>query len=258
MAVNKKPNAANSVNPLRNYLILVVGFAAFVSVSVGIAIAFASQHLNQIQLWILIAFLAIFPIIALGIITQLILRFTNKLTVGEHDDAIDWEIVSAIKQKENINLEVSELAKAMKVPAEQMNDLRSAYIVAEDLALRKIQQEAEIPLMRYVNIGDAEFNALCIDKDLITCVEVTFVVTPDIKQKKISNILKKLASAKSTLRRIREGSRIRLLLVIVTQLDREGEAKLRSSLVSKFTSTPVDVDIRLLDFHTLQQVYAEE
>lgn len=258
MAVTKKPNTENSTNPLRNYLILVVAFAAFVSFSVGIAIAFASPNLNQLQLWILIGFLAIFPIIALAIITQLILKFTNKLSVGGNDDQIEWEIVSAIKQKENINAEVNELAKVMKVPEEQLNDLRSAYIVAEDLALRKIQQEAEIPLMRYVNIGDAEFNALCIDKDLITCVEVTFVVTPDIKQKKISKILNKLASAKSTLKRIREGSRIRLLLVIVTQLDRQAEAKLRSSLVSKFTSTPVDVDIRLLDFHVLQQVYAED
>lgn len=258
MAVNKKPDEANSTNPLRNYLILVVAFAAFVSVSVGMAIAFASPNLTRLQLWILICFLAVFPIIALWIIVQLVLKFTSKLNVGENDSQIEWEIVSAIKQKENINSEVDELAKAMKVPAEQMNDLRSAYIVAEDLALRKIQQEAEIPLMRYVNIGDAEFTAVCIDKDLITCVEVTFVVTPDIRQKKISKILKKLVSAKSTLRRIREGSRIRLLLVIVTQLDREGEAKLRSSLVSKFTSTPVDVDIRLLDFHLLQQVYSED
>jgi hypothetical protein len=48
------------------------------------------------------------------------------------------------------------------------------------------------------------------------------------------------------------------LLVLVTQLDEEGEAKLRSKLVSKFSSTPVDVDIRLLDFQTLQKIYAED
>jgi hypothetical protein len=33
--------------------------------------------------------------------------------------------------------------------------------------------------------------------------------------------------------------------------------KLRSSLADKLAATPVDVDIRLFDFETLQKIYAE-
>jgi hypothetical protein len=46
-------------------------------------------------------------------------------------------------------------------------------------------------------------------------------------------------------------------MVLVTQLDQVGEAKLRAAVVKKFTpdTTPVDVDIRLLDFESLQKIY---
>ena len=43
-----------------------------------------------------------------------------------------------------------ELSRILEVGTEQMSDLQSAYIVAEDLALRQIQQEEDVPLMRHV------------------------------------------------------------------------------------------------------------
>jgi hypothetical protein len=47
--------------------------------------------------------------------------------------------------------------------------------------------------------------------------------------------------------------------VLVTQLAPEDEEKLRASLVNRrFSDTPVDIDIRLLDFELLQKVYVSE
>ena len=47
---------------------------------------------------------------------------------------------------------------------EQLGDLQSAYIVAEDLALRQIQQEENIPLMRHVSVGGVPFDAVMIKR----------------------------------------------------------------------------------------------
>ena len=49
------------------------------------------------------------------------------------------------------------------------------------------------------------------------------------------------------------------MLVLVTQLNENEENALRAKLVTnRFSETPVDVDIRLLDFEMLQKVYVSE
>lgn len=243
--------------PFRGFFALIVVFACLACASVGVAVAFGSGSLSSTQLWALVAFLLIFPFFGVAVFGWLSVRHAKKLVVSDENKEINWTIISSEDQKTTLNKEVNQLAATMKVPREQMSDLRSAYIVAQDLAMRKIQQESKLPLMRFVNVGNATFDAAYVDKDLITCVQTTFVVTPTIRQEKINAILKKASSAKGSLNGSLSGSRMRLLLVLITQLDREGEAKLRSSLVSKFSSTPVDVDIRLLDFQGLQKVYSE-
>ncbi len=257
MKEKNKGGLLGSINPLRNYLVLIFVFAALVCISVVFLLAMGTSGFGATERWVLIGFLAAFSFFSLGSITWLVLRHANKLAVAGNDRDIEWENVSPEKQKFELNKEVKELAESMNIPDEHLNDLRSAYIVAEDLALRKIQQETKSPLLRHVSIGNIGFSALDVEDDLVTCIHVSFVVAPDIGQKKIGDLLKKLSMAKTTLARLREGSRIRLLLVLVTQLDRENEAKLRSSLVTKFSATPVDVDIRMLDFQRLQRTFSE-
>ena len=128
--------------------------------------------------------------------------------------------------------------------------------LAQDLALRQIQQEARMPVLRHVVVGNTPFDGFIVKGDLITCVEVTFLVTPIVSQEKINIVLKKVAAPMKSLKNLKIDARVRLLLVLVTQLDDAAEAQLRSSLVKKFGSTPVDVDIRLLDFEALQKIYA--
>jgi hypothetical protein len=53
--------------------------------------------------------------------------------------------------------------------------------------------------------------------------------------------------------------RLRLMLVVVTQLSADEEDQLRAILTTRrFTDTPVDIDIRLLDFEMLQKVYVSD
>ena len=152
-----------------------------------------------------------------------------------------------------------ELARLLNVGSDQLADLLSAYIVAEDLALRQIQQEENLPLMRHVSIGKVPFDAILVDHDLITCIEVSFLVVADLRQDKIESMLKKITQAKKNLTDLRSRLRLRLMLVLVTQLTLDEEEHLRGMLIGRrFSDTPVDIDIRLLDFELLQKVYLSE
>lgn len=244
----------------RNYLTFVIILIVLICAAMGTALAFASPNLDVFQKWFLILALVFFAFFSTAVVAWLIMRHSKKLTVSENDDSLSWETTSAEKQKRKLNTEVRELAKELDIPTEQLSDLRSAFIVAEDLALRKIQSEATTPLMHKISVGNSDFDAIYIENDLITCIEVTFLVTPDISQEKINLFLRKATAAKSLLAKSRKGSRVRLLLVLVMQLDEEATNKLRSIVRSKFKPemTQVDVDIRFLDFLTLQKIYAED
>ncbi len=242
----------------RNQLTLIVAVIILVVIAIATALVFSASVLTDLQRWVFIAALFIFPFFSISILTWLILRHSKKLIISSQDTFLDWEPITPELQKRKLNTEVKELSGILQISTEQLTDLRSAYIVAEDLALRKVQNETRIPMMRKILIGNSDFDGIWVDKDLITCVEVTFVVSPAVDQKKIDRIMRKAAAAKNALMKSRKGSRVRLLLVIVTQLEENAEAQLRSNVKSTFKSTPVDVDIRFIDFLGLQQAYAED
>ena len=172
---------------------------------------------------------------------------------------INWTAAIPEIQRQNVNVEVRELARLLKMGNDQLPDLLSAYIVAEDLALRQIQQEENLPLMRHVSIGNTPFDAILVDEDLITCIEVAFLVVPDIRQERIESMLKKITNAKRNLADLKSRLRLRLMLVLVTQLTDDEEERLRGMLgTRRFSETPVDIDIRMLDFEMLQTVYVSE
>ncbi|MBX3293978.1 MAG: hypothetical protein KF881_13910 [Acidobacteria bacterium] len=172
---------------------------------------------------------------------------------------IDWDAAMPEVQRQSVNIEVRELSKLLGVGDDGLSDLLSAYVVAEDLALRQIQQEEQLPLMRHVSIGRVPFDGILIDNDLITCIEVSFLVVPDIRQDKVESVIKKVSQAAKNLAEMKSKLRLRLMLVLVTQLFDEEEDELRGVLTARrFSETPVDIDIRMLDFEMLQRVYVSE
>jgi hypothetical protein len=254
----KERALSNFFSPSQNHLILIVGLIALACLIVGLALAFASASLDTAQRWFLLAFLIIFPVAGLAVSLWLILRHHRKLTVSAEDENINWQLSSPEQQRESLNAEVVELGASLGIPKQQLGDLRSAYIVAEDLALRQIEHEANAPLMRHINIGDASFDGLLMNNDVMTCIEVTFLVKPDVSQDKISSVLSKTEYAIKSVQKMRPGTKVKLMMAVVTQLDAEEEDNMRSLLIEKFALTPVDVDIRLMDFEGLQRTFAAD
>ncbi len=248
----------------RNYFPVLVILILVVCIVTGLAIAFASQSMDAIQRWTLIFFFMAFSICGLifalfGATASewLTMREWRKVKALENSDKIAWDVLPPLAQRRKLTTEVRELAAILDVPSENMSDLLSAYVVAEDLALRQIQQEEKVPLMRHITIGNAEFDAILVKEEIITFIEATFLVTPKLSKEKCTQILKKVETAKQILAKVRPESKVKLLMILVTQLDKQSETELRS-LIGKnlFPETPVDIDIRLRDFEELQKTYA--
>ncbi len=235
-----------------NYPLIALTVVLFLVLIAGAVLAVRAE--NMVVAAVLVAATALFAILVL-------LDISNTRRIAAVDDRkfIRWDAAMPEIQRQNVNVEVRELARLLGVGNDSLGDLLSAYIVAEDLALRQIQQEENLPLMRHVSIGGTPFDAILVEHDLITCIEVSFLVVPDVRQEKIESMLKKITLAKKNLTDLKSRLRLRLMLVLVTQLTAEEEEKLRGMLITRrFSDTPVDIDIRLLDFEMLQKVYVSE
>jgi hypothetical protein len=234
------------------YALIIVGTVIFVCLVTAAVLA------GQASLWPIVGLIAAAIVAVVGFIGLNINR-NRRLTGASERKLIKWDAAMPELQRQNVNLEVKELARLLGVDPENMSDLLSAYIVAEDLALRQIQQEEKLPLMRHVQLGSTPFDAILLEQDLITCIEVSFLVVPDVRQDKIASMLKKISLAKKNLAEMKVRVRLRLMLVLVTQLTADEEEHLRSMLITRrFTDTPVDIDIRLLDFESLQKIYVTD
>jgi len=248
--------ADNPLNPLDrqkvNIPLLVVSVLLIAVLVTGFVVSVPSEN----------ALVPVLFVVAIGVFVIVILldlAKTRRLAAIDDRKFIRWDAAMPEIQRQNVNVEVRELAKLLGVGGDQLGDLLSAYIVAEDLALRQIQQEENLPLMRHVSIGKTPFDGILVEHDLITCIEVSFLVTPDVRQEKIESMLRKITQAKKNLADMKSRLTLRLMLVLVTQLGDKEEEQLRGMLISRrFTDTPVDIDIRLLDFEMLQKVYVSE
>ncbi|HEY0427296.1 MAG TPA: hypothetical protein VGC76_05780 [Pyrinomonadaceae bacterium] len=253
-----KPIPVNTSNPTRNFLAVVILLVVFVLFLISLSIAVALNYFETSQATAVVVVIILLPFAGLILATGFIYRHSQRLFALSKYEGMILELMSPEGQRQKLNSQVKELALVMDISEEQLGDLRAAYILAEDLALRQIEQEKKLPLKRHIKVGDAEFDAVFISRDVLAFVEVTFLVAPHISQEKIDRIFKKINAVKRNFQHIRRNSKFRLLLAVVTQLDAAAESDLRSSLVEKFAETPVDVDIRFFDFEHLQQIFTEE
>jgi len=189
----------------------------------------------------------------------LLLRKSMSRPVGL-ENRLEWLPALTEVQKQNFALEVESIAATLQLDPWQTTELFTAYVVAEDLALRQVQQKYSAPMIRHLQVGGTPFDALIIGRDELVCVEVAFVVGPDVRQEKIDSMMKKLGTVKRFLAAQKLDTGLKLLIIVVTQLTPEEVEQLRSSLrKDRFLDSPVDfIDIELFDFEDLQRMYVSE
>lgn len=204
---------------------------------------------------------AIFGVGAIGLVAfaWFSIDQVKRLEAAYDQKRVEWEAALPEIQRQNLKLEVVELSKVLDAEDDQVADLQSAYIVAEDLALRQIQQEENVPLLRHVGVSEVPFDAVFVKEDILNCCEVSFLVAPDLRQDKIDAMMRKVKRVKESVESTDVALTVRMMLILVTQLSKEDDDRLRSVLnTRRFSGTPVDIDIRLLDFETLQRIYVTD
>jgi hypothetical protein len=192
-----------------------------------------------------------------ALIALVILQFGELLrfATGKRADFV-WMHIAPEIQREILVSEVEQIAKHIGFDDGDNGELLSTYIVAHDLALRQIQQEHNAAMIRHAAVGRVSFDALVPGADRLTCVDVSFLVTPELQQDKIDAMLKKIAHLSKVFEADKIGLELRLVIILVTQLDADGESELRASLRQKrFASTTADIDIRIFDFEDLQRTF---
>jgi hypothetical protein len=258
MAKTDKPVLLNTANPSRNFFAVAVVLAILVLFLISLSAALAINYFEESKQFFVVALLILIPLAGLAAAVVFIHRHSQRLFASTRNDENFSRLMLPESQRRKLNDQVKELAGAMSIAKENLGDLRAAYILAEDLTLRKIEQEIKLPLKRHIRVGDAEFDAVFISRTALTFVEVAFLVTSEFSQQKVDLILEKLGKVKKSFFHIRKNSKFKLLLAVVTHLDTEDESDLRSSLGQKFNETPVDVDIRFFNFEELQKIFTEE
>src|SRR5688572_25718060 len=132
--------------PAQNYFPFLIVVIVIGCLAAGLALAFASETMNETQRWMLIGFLITFSVFGLlfslfgsAISEWLVLREWRKLSASENKEKIVWDILPPDEQRRKLMSEVQGLAQVLEIPSEQMSDLLSAYLVCRLLLEKKKQ-----------------------------------------------------------------------------------------------------------------------
>ena len=192
-----------------------------------------------------------------GTLAYFSLRDQKRLLGNRAAGWLDWETALPDVQRQNLNIAVAEIARAIK--AESPEDLRLPLIVAVDLALRQIQQEEGVNVLRHVGVGGVPFEAVFVKGDVLVCGEVSFLASPELPQERVVAMMKKITAVKRNITAMNIGLSVRLMVAVVTQMPEQETRRLRESMsTSRFSATPTDIDIRLMDFEELQRTFISD
>lgn len=208
--------------------------------------------------WV-VAGMASFATLAVTVLLMTASPRQRKMAADKAASWIAWKPTGSEIQRQTLNVAVGELSRILKVEPDGVGDLQTAFIVGEDLALRQIQQEENVPVLRHVSVGGVPFDGAFTKDEILVCCEVCFLVSPELGQDRIVAMMRKIGAVKRSIAEMNIGMEVRLMVVLVTQMSATDVEQLRGTLSTKrFTSTPVDIDIRLMDFVGLQKVYVAE
>ena len=244
-------NSLAELSPAEGPIAIRAAFgAALALIGVGLVVTVVAGNLAAAVLFAL-------TFVTVTVSWFLVWKTSRNVAAAGERPKLAWHLAMPEIQRQDLNIEVIQLSKVLDVSSDQIADLQSAYIVAEDLALRQIQQEEGSLLLRHVTIGNVPFTAVLVKDNYIACLEASFVVSPELRPDRVEAIIRKIAAVKAVVKKQNLNLDVRLMLVLITQLTPEDEDKLRK-IVKKTIHAPVTSDIRFLDFETLQRIYVTD
>jgi hypothetical protein len=254
-----------------NQLIIIAVLIGLIYIAAGIALAWASQGLEPSQKWPLVVFMAIFPLFALAMFAWLVSKHHTKLYTSTPSIVeMSLSTLTPDQQRRKLNAEVSSIINAVaqssgdskrksNADTTSRSDVRMAFIVAEDLALRQLELEYGETFMRHVALEGVPFDGVWVSNGNIAGIEVKFLDVPLLPQESVDSLLDKAEYAAARLKRTRPDASFAFVLALVTQLSAEEQTKLRMGLENKFALTPVKkIELKVFDFDSLQNTFTAD
>jgi hypothetical protein len=243
-------------NSLERFARPATGAAYYFAAAGAVVLVFAVLVASILsRSWLLAGIAALATVAVLGWLAVGSRRH-RKVVADKAARWIAWTPAEPEMQRQTLNVAVGEISRILKVQPEAVRELQTAFIVGADLALRQIQHEENVPVMRNINVGGVPFDAAFTKDEILVCCEVCFLVGPELGQDRVAAMMRKIGAVKRSIAEMNIGLEVRLMVILVTQMPSAAVEKLRGTLSTKrFSSTPVDIDIRLMDFEGLQRVY---
>ena len=271
MLEEKELGHAKSLMKRSNQLIIIAVLIGLIYIAAGIVLAFANQAFDGYQKWPLIIFMAVFPLFAIAMFAWLVSKHHTKLYTATPTIAeMSLNTLTPDQQRRKLNSEVSLIISSngiansdgkKKITSDgmQRNEIRAAFIVAEDLALRQLELEYGDAFMRHAALEGVPFDGVWINTDKIAGIEVKFLDVPQLSQEAVDTLLDKAEYAAARLRRTRPDADFSFVLTLVTQLGAEEQTKLRMGLENKFALTPVKkIELKVYDFDNLLNTFTAD
>jgi hypothetical protein len=270
-AQTEAPNQ-NLLKPARNQLGIIALLTVLIYALASVVIGF-SGHIDPSQKWPLVWFLVLFPLLVLGIFGWLVSRHHVKLYSAAADSTATGFFVTTLtadQQRRKLTRSIGAIDGSESLSSTNLittdpdaelagaaasYDPRAIYIIAEDLALRRIEIERGPSFMRHVTLEGVPFDGVIVKDDKVMAVQVAFMASPHVRPGFTGALLDNAEYASTRLKLTRPGSSFTLLLAVVTQIAEQEQAQLKSSLIGKFGATPVDIDIEFFDFEQLQNEF---
>lgn len=163
------------------------------------------------------------------------------------------------QQKRKLNLAVSAISHALELPEANRADVRSAYVIAEDLALRQIEIIYQLPLLRHRVLEGVPFDGVAVQDETVFCIEVEFLTAPEFSSERLTAIFDKTDYASQRVRLSNARMKIKLVLILITQLSPADEAAFHKKLEKQIRlGAPVDVEAPIFNFEQLQHTFLNE
>lgn len=270
MLEEKELTQTKSLMKRSNQLIIIAILIGLIYIAAGAVLAFANQGLDGYLKWPLVVFMSVFPLFAIGMFAWLVSKHHTKLyTSTPMITEMSLNTLTPDQQRRKLNAEISSIISAMantnnenkKKPTEepQRHHIRTAFIVAEDLALRQLELEYGESFMRHSALEGVPFDGVWVNTDKIAGIEVKFLDVPNLSQESVDSLLDKAEYAAARLRRTRPDAAFSFILALVTQLNAEDQTKLRMGLENKFALTPVKkIELKMFDFDNLLATFTAD
>ncbi len=247
----------------RNHLVFIVLGLVLMYAVAGVAVAFSP--LPAAQKAPLVWLMFIFPLASLALLGWLVGRHAPRLYAEANAPLTDESTVTLLtpeQQQRKFNLDIAALVRetveqtGYTPDAETIQVMRSDYLMAEDLVLRRIDLEHGGTLRRHVSVEGAAYDAVVITEQTIRAIEVKFLPTIEVRLETIDALLDKAEYTAQRLNRTAPGKKFCVLLALVVEAPERERFRLRESLLNRFGVTAVNLELEFFDYGELQNVFA--